>query len=264
MRGLRGAARRKSGVPAREAAAQSRRPAREAIPCPVASLIGCSSERCWSSRLLTVRRRSAPRRRCRRNCSRSATSIASSSRSTPPTHGDTLKAAEAMAARLKAAGFPAADIRVISTGPRKGNLVARLRGTGARKPILLLAHIDVVPAGRRLAARSVQAHRGRRLFPRPRRHRRQGDGGDIRRQPDRISPRRLQARARHHRRAHHRRGARALAAQRRQMDSGERARADRRRVRAQRRRRRRAAQRPAVPACGAARRRRSTRPMCWR
>ena len=61
--------------------------------------------------------------------------------------GDTLKAAEAMAARLKAAGFPAADIRVISTGPRKGNLVARLRGTGARKPILLLAHIDVVPAG---------------------------------------------------------------------------------------------------------------------
>ena len=66
---------------------------------------------------------------------------------TTDTAGDTLKAAEAMAARLKAAGFPAADIRVISTGPRKGNLVARLRGTGARKPMLLLAHIDVVPAG---------------------------------------------------------------------------------------------------------------------
>ena len=66
---------------------------------------------------------------------------------TTDTAGDTLKAAEAMAARLKAAGFPAADIRVISTGPRKGNLVARLRGTGARKPLLLLAHIDVVPAG---------------------------------------------------------------------------------------------------------------------
>jgi acetylornithine deacetylase/succinyl-diaminopimelate desuccinylase-like protein len=61
--------------------------------------------------------------------------------------GDTLKAAQAMAARLKAAGFPEADIRVISTGPRKGNLVARLRGTGAKKPMLLLAHIDVVPAG---------------------------------------------------------------------------------------------------------------------
>ena len=107
--------------------------------------------------------------------------------------GDTLKAAEAMAARLKAAGFPAADIRVISTGPRKGNLVARLRGTGARKPMLLLAHIDVVPAGDGWQHRPVQAHRGRRLFPRPRRHRRQGDGGDLPRQPDRIPSRRLQA-----------------------------------------------------------------------
>ena len=66
---------------------------------------------------------------------------------TTDTTGDTLKAAEAMAARLKAGGFPAADIRVVSTGPRKGNLVARLRGTGARKPMLLLAHIDVVPPG---------------------------------------------------------------------------------------------------------------------
>jgi len=62
--------------------------------------------------------------------------------------GDTVKAAEAMAARIKAAGLPAEDVRVISTGPRKGNLVARLRGTGARKPILLLGHLDVVEAKR--------------------------------------------------------------------------------------------------------------------
>ena len=62
--------------------------------------------------------------------------------------GDTLKAAEAMAARLRAGGFADADVRVVSPAPRKGNLVARLRGTGARKPILLLAHIDVVPASR--------------------------------------------------------------------------------------------------------------------
>jgi acetylornithine deacetylase/succinyl-diaminopimelate desuccinylase-like protein len=62
--------------------------------------------------------------------------------------GDTLKAAEAMAARLRAAGFPDADVRVLSPAPRKGNLVARLHGTGARKPILLLAHIDVVEARR--------------------------------------------------------------------------------------------------------------------
>jgi acetylornithine deacetylase/succinyl-diaminopimelate desuccinylase-like protein len=53
-----------------------------------------------------------------------------------------------MAARLKAGGLPATDVQVISTGPRKGNLVARLRGTGARRPILLIAHLDVVEAKR--------------------------------------------------------------------------------------------------------------------
>ena len=62
--------------------------------------------------------------------------------------GDTAKAAEAMAARLRTGGFPDADVHAFSPAPRKGNLVARLRGTGARKPILLLAHIDVVPASR--------------------------------------------------------------------------------------------------------------------
>jgi len=62
--------------------------------------------------------------------------------------GDTARAAEAIAARLRAAGFADADIKVFSPAPRKGNLVARLHGTGARKPILLLAHIDVVPANR--------------------------------------------------------------------------------------------------------------------
>ncbi|MGZ5114454.1 MAG: M20/M25/M40 family metallo-hydrolase [Usitatibacter sp.] len=60
--------------------------------------------------------------------------------------GDTAKAAEAMAARLRAAGFTAPDLQVFTPAPRKGNLVARLRGSGARKPILLLAHIDVVEA----------------------------------------------------------------------------------------------------------------------
>src|ERR1043165_8051105 len=60
--------------------------------------------------------------------------------------GDTKAAAEAMAARLKAAGFPDADVQVFSPAPRKGNLVARFHGSGARKPILLVAHLDVVPA----------------------------------------------------------------------------------------------------------------------
>jgi acetylornithine deacetylase/succinyl-diaminopimelate desuccinylase-like protein len=60
--------------------------------------------------------------------------------------GDTKRAAEAMAARLKAAGFADEDLHVFSPAPRKGDLVARLHGTGTRKPILLLAHLDVVPA----------------------------------------------------------------------------------------------------------------------
>jgi acetylornithine deacetylase/succinyl-diaminopimelate desuccinylase-like protein len=62
--------------------------------------------------------------------------------------GDCTAAAKAMAERLKAAGFPDEDVKVLGPNPRKGNLVARLRGTGARKPILLLAHLDVVEAKR--------------------------------------------------------------------------------------------------------------------
>lgn len=61
--------------------------------------------------------------------------------------GNTLQAAQAMAARLRSAGFPDSDVVVIENAPRKGNLVARLRGRNTgRKPILLLSHIDVVEA----------------------------------------------------------------------------------------------------------------------
>ncbi len=62
--------------------------------------------------------------------------------------GDTLKAARLMAKHLIDGGLPEQDVRVLSSGPRKGNLVARLRGSGALKPILLAAHIDVVEAKR--------------------------------------------------------------------------------------------------------------------
>jgi acetylornithine deacetylase/succinyl-diaminopimelate desuccinylase-like protein len=62
--------------------------------------------------------------------------------------GSTTKAAEAMAARLRAAGFPEGDVRVLGPNDRKGNLVARLRGSGAARPLLLLAHLDVVEARR--------------------------------------------------------------------------------------------------------------------
>src|SRR3954469_10171824 len=61
--------------------------------------------------------------------------------------GNTITAAQAMAARLKAAGFPDSDVVVLENAPRKGNLVARLRAKNpVRKPLLLLSHIDVVEA----------------------------------------------------------------------------------------------------------------------
>src|SRR2546427_8811370 len=64
--------------------------------------------------------------------------------------GSCTAAAEAMAARLKAGGLPPQDVQVIvpAGGPKKGNLVARYRGTGAKKPVMLLGHLDVVEAKR--------------------------------------------------------------------------------------------------------------------
>jgi acetylornithine deacetylase/succinyl-diaminopimelate desuccinylase-like protein len=67
---------------------------------------------------------------------------------TTPAHGTTA-AAQAMAKRLRDAGFAEADIFV--GGPRddKHNVVVRYRGTGGAtgpKPLLLLAHLDVVEA----------------------------------------------------------------------------------------------------------------------
>jgi acetylornithine deacetylase/succinyl-diaminopimelate desuccinylase-like protein len=64
------------------------------------------------------------------------------------TTGATTPVAEAAAARLRAAGFPESDIFLGGSTPKKGNLVVRYHGTGALKPILLLAHIDVVEAKR--------------------------------------------------------------------------------------------------------------------
>ncbi len=60
--------------------------------------------------------------------------------------GSTTVAAEAMAKRLRDAGFPASDVAVLGPNPRKGNLVARLHGTGAHPPVLLIGHLDVVEA----------------------------------------------------------------------------------------------------------------------
>ena len=64
------------------------------------------------------------------------------------TTGATTPVAEAVAARLKTAGFPASDIFIGGAAPHKANLVVRYRGTGVQRPILLLAHTDVVEAKR--------------------------------------------------------------------------------------------------------------------
>jgi acetylornithine deacetylase/succinyl-diaminopimelate desuccinylase-like protein len=62
--------------------------------------------------------------------------------------GATTPIAEFVVARLKAEGFPASDIFVGGAIPTKANVVVRYHGTGAMKPILLLAHTDVVEAKR--------------------------------------------------------------------------------------------------------------------
>src|SRR3981189_308902 len=60
--------------------------------------------------------------------------------------GNVTTAAEAMAKRLRDGGFPEGDIKVAGPNERKKNLVARFRGTGKRKPILFIGHLDVVEA----------------------------------------------------------------------------------------------------------------------
>jgi acetylornithine deacetylase/succinyl-diaminopimelate desuccinylase-like protein len=63
--------------------------------------------------------------------------------------GHTDLAAQAMSRRLLAAGLPQADVRILELAPRHHSLVARFRGRAAgAKPILLMAHIDVVDARR--------------------------------------------------------------------------------------------------------------------
>jgi len=62
--------------------------------------------------------------------------------------GNVTTAAEAMAQRLRIAGFPSEDIWVLGPSERKKNLVVRLRGAHEHKPLLLIGHLDVVEARR--------------------------------------------------------------------------------------------------------------------
>jgi acetylornithine deacetylase/succinyl-diaminopimelate desuccinylase-like protein len=60
--------------------------------------------------------------------------------------GDNTLAARRMAKHLKDAGFADAELQIFEPFPKKGNLVARFKGDGSKKPLLLLAHLDVVEA----------------------------------------------------------------------------------------------------------------------
>jgi acetylornithine deacetylase/succinyl-diaminopimelate desuccinylase-like protein len=62
----------------------------------------------------------------------------------------TTVAAQAVAARALAAGFPPADVAVLVPDghPGAGNVVVRLRGRSGNRPVLYIAHLDVVEARR--------------------------------------------------------------------------------------------------------------------
>ena len=62
--------------------------------------------------------------------------------------GNVTTAAEAMAQRFRAAGFPESDIRILGPNDRKKNVVVRLHGSAKHKPVLLIGQIDVVEARR--------------------------------------------------------------------------------------------------------------------
>jgi acetylornithine deacetylase/succinyl-diaminopimelate desuccinylase-like protein len=57
-------------------------------------------------------------------------------------HGGETAALSPIAERLRAAGLA---VELVESAPGRGNLIARVRGNGSKKPLLLLAHVDVVP-----------------------------------------------------------------------------------------------------------------------
>jgi acetylornithine deacetylase/succinyl-diaminopimelate desuccinylase-like protein len=57
-------------------------------------------------------------------------------------HGHETDLLKPIADRLRAAGLA---VELVEGTPGRGNLVARYKGTGAKRPLLLIAHVDVVP-----------------------------------------------------------------------------------------------------------------------
>ena len=65
---------------------------------------------------------------------------------TTASSGNTTTIAEQLQVRFRDAGVPEADVQVVGPTPKNRNLIVRVRGSGAKKPVLLLAHLDVVEA----------------------------------------------------------------------------------------------------------------------
>src|SRR5687767_15817987 len=106
------------------------------IPAALAALAAASA--------VSAHAQSAPQQRQAREIFKELIEI-----NTVDSVGNNTAAAEAMARRFRAAGFPDRDVFVGGPRPDKGNVVVRYRGrggAGAPKPILMLAHLDVVQA----------------------------------------------------------------------------------------------------------------------
>jgi acetylornithine deacetylase/succinyl-diaminopimelate desuccinylase-like protein len=64
----------------------------------------------------------------------------------PP--GNELPAILVVKELLDAAGFPQEAYQIVESAPNRVNLVARLKGDGSERPLLLSGHVDVVPVER--------------------------------------------------------------------------------------------------------------------
>src|SRR3989442_634386 len=94
---------------------------------PMKSVLLLAAALCMCASIASRAQSPAPHQRLARDIYQELVEI-----NTVTATGDTGKAADAVAARLTAAGFDARDVHVFKPAPRKGNLVARLRGSGAR------------------------------------------------------------------------------------------------------------------------------------
>lgn len=110
----------------------------------------------------------------------------------------TTVAAQAMAKHLRDVGFPAEDIVVMGPEPRHGNMIPRLHGTGAHKPVLLIGHLDVVEAKRSDWTRDPFQFIEKDGYYYGRGTQVMKDGDAIMRHADPYEAGRLQARPRHH------------------------------------------------------------------